>query len=66
MLETVKDCITSLTDMTFIAFFNQYRMKVQDQNLDKEIAHLLNRNFISVNQVDKILLYTMKGLVQTQ
>lgn len=57
MLSTVRAKIQQMqkSQQTFNHVYKQYIASVQDFNLHKEMQHLVARNTLSVNAVDKLI-----------
>lgn len=64
MLETVRSYIQSVDDISFRSYFTAYVMCVQDNNIEKEVISLINRNTLNICVMDKILATTYEGLVK--
>ena len=65
MLGTVKAVIESeKTDTTdFWKFYQTYIYKVQDSNISKEFSHMMNRNLITVANLNLLINETCRNLV---
>lgn len=65
MLGTVKAVIESEKTNTidFWKFYQTYIYKVQDSNISKEFLHMMNRNHITVANLDLLINETCRNLV---
>lgn len=62
MLDTVKQCIKDVPDISFQQFFQMYVTSVQDSNIDREVSYLINRNILGVNSMGVLIKNTIEGL----
>lgn len=62
MLDTVKQCIKDVPDISFQQFFQMYVTSVQDSNIDREISYLINRNILGVNSMGMLIHNTIERL----
>jgi hypothetical protein len=63
MLETVKEYIKSLPNITFNNYYKQYMLDVQDRNLEAEFKQIENSHRTDIKFMDKLVKNTLKGLV---
>ena len=65
MLGTVKAVIESeKADTTdFWKFYQTYIYKVQDSNISKEFSHMMNRNLVTVANLNLLINETCRNLV---
>lgn len=63
MLETVKQAIDNLSDISFEEFYMQYVMSVQDTNIEREFSFLLDKNILDVPNMGHLIQNTYEGLV---
>lgn len=62
MLDTVKQCIKDVPDISFQEFFQMYVLSVQDSNIDREVSYLINRNILGVNSMGALIKNTIERL----
>ena len=64
MLETVKSHIqASANDVPFNQFYIEYVMRVQDENIERELYTMLHKNVdIDVMMMDRLINSTFEGL----
>ncbi len=62
MLDTVKQCIKDVPDISFQQFFQMYVTSVQDSNIDREVSYLINRNILGVNSMGMLIHNTIERL----
>lgn len=64
MLETIRTCIESCTDVTYAKYFLEYVVRTQNTNIDLEFRHitLYNPN-INVLDVCNLINRECKGLI---
>lgn len=62
MLDTVKQCIKGVPDISFQQFFQMYVTSVQDSNIDREVSYLINRNILGVNSMGMLIHNTIERL----
>lgn len=65
MLETVRNYIENLDDISFKLYFLNYIIKMQDVDLDNEFKYLTTHNSMSISKVDRLISSVYKGLVST-
>lgn len=65
MIETIKTVVESEKQDTtkFWKFYQTYVYKVQDSNISKEFSHMMNRNLITVANLDLLINETCRNLV---
>ena len=65
MIETIKGAIeTEQKDTTdFWKFYQNYVYKVQDSNISREFARMVNTNLITVANLDLLINETCRNLV---
>lgn len=65
MIETIKAVVESEKQDTtkFWKFYQTYVYKVQDSNISKEFSHMMNRNLITVANLDLLINETCRNLV---
>ena len=63
MLETIKEYINSLPEITFNEYYTNYMLDVQDSNIEKEFRQITESPRTDVRFMDKLINNTMKGLV---
>lgn len=64
MLETIKSYIqASANDVPFNQFYIEYVMRVQDENIERELYTMLHKNVdIDVMMMDRLINSTFEGL----
>lgn len=62
MLDTVKQYIKDVPDISFQEFFQMYVLSVQDSNIDREVSYLINRNILGVNSMGALIKNTIERL----
>ena len=62
MLDTVKQYIKNVPDISFQQFYQLYVTSVQDSNIDREFSYLVNRNVLGVNSMGVLIKNTIEGL----
>lgn len=62
MLDTVKQCIKDVPDISFQEFFQMYVLSVQDSNIDREFSYLVNRNVLGVDSMGALIKNTIERL----
>ena len=62
MLDTVKQYINDVPDISFQQFFQIYVTSVQDSNIDREVSYLINRNILGVNSMELLIHNTIERL----
>lgn len=62
MLDTVKQYIKNVPDISFQQFYQLYVTSVQDSNIDREVSYLINRNILGVNSMGVLIKNTIEGL----
>lgn len=62
MLDTVKQCIKDVPDISFQQFYQLYVTSVQDSNIDREVSYLINRNILGVNSMGALIKNTIERL----
>lgn len=56
MLKTIKECISNIPNEPFETYFNNYMMKVQDENLNREFRFLIDKNTnMDINDIDRLV-----------
>lgn len=55
MLEIVKSSIDSVEDIPFHTYFQQYILKVQDENISYEFKYLQLHNVLDILSLDKLI-----------
>lgn len=65
MLETIQSYIKYLEDdeTTFDAMYQNYVMKIHDQNIDREFSYMLNNNIVSVELIDRAIVEAYKEMM---
>lgn len=65
MIETIKAVVESEKQDTtkFWKFYQTYVYKVQDSNISKEFSHMMNRNLVTVANLDLLINETCRNLV---
>lgn len=58
MLDTVKQYIKNVPDISFQQFYQLYVTSVQDSNIDREVSYLINRNVLGVNSM-RVLIHNI-------
>lgn len=67
MLDTIKQYISNLPDISVISFddyYQSYIMQVQDRNIESELKHLSARNVLSLYTMDQLIADTVKEVIQ--
>lgn len=64
MLETVKNCIQSLDNISFDLFYINYIIEMQDLDLDNEFKRLTTSNVLNPASMSKLIQSTYEGLVR--
>lgn len=62
MLDTVKQYIKNVPDISFQQFYQLYVTSVQDSNIDREVSYLINRNILGVNSMGVLIHNTIERL----
>lgn len=62
MLDTVKQYIKDVPNISFQEFFQMYVLSVQDSNIDREVSYLINRNILGVNSMGALIKNTIERL----
>ena len=62
MLDTVKQYIKNVPDISFQQFYQLYVTSVQDSNIDREVSYLINRNVLGVNSIGVLIHNTIERL----
>lgn len=62
MLDTVKQYIKNVPDISFQQFYQLYVTSVQDSNIDREVSYLINRNILGVNSMGALIKNTIERL----
>lgn len=62
MLDTVKQYIKNVPDISFQQFYQLYVTSVQDSNIDREVSYLINRNVLGVNSMGVLIHNTIERL----
>lgn len=62
MLDTVKQYIKNVPDISFQQFYQLYVTSVQDSNIDREVSYLINRNVLGVNSMRILIHNTIERL----
>mgnify|MGYP004640216293 CR=1 FL=1 len=65
MLETVKQYINDIDNISFNLYFVNYMIKMQDIDLENEFKHVVSRNCLSVSNMNKLISNTYEGLVNS-
>lgn len=55
MLDVVKSSIDSVEDIPFHIYFQQYILKVQDENISYEFKYLQLHNVLDILSLDKLI-----------
>lgn len=55
MLDSVKFSIDSVEDIPFPLYFQQYILKVQDENISYEFKYLQLHNVLDILSLDKLI-----------
>lgn len=65
MLETIQSYIKYLEDdkTTFDEMYQNYVMKIHDQNIDREFSYMLNNNIVSVELIDRAIVEAYKEMI---
>lgn len=64
MLETVKESIHNLPDISFQEFYSDYVMKVQDDNIDEEFRFLSSNNNLTPLSINRLISKSFERLVK--
>lgn len=66
MLEIIENTISDLmSDKTeFDVMYSRYVMKIQDENIDKEISYMLTNNIVSIELLDRAILKSYQELIE--
>lgn len=66
MLEIIENTISDLmADKTeFDVVYSRYVMKIQDENIDKEISYMLTNNIVSIELLDRAILKSYQELIE--
>ena len=66
MLEIIENTISDLmADKTeFDVMYSRYVMKIQDENIDKEISYMLTNNIVSIELLDRAILKSYQELIE--
>lgn len=62
MLTKIKEQIATLPNVSFITFYQQFIMSVQDSNIDTEFRFMVNRNRIDVNTMQLLIQNTYERM----
>lgn len=63
MLDTIKQYIKNISDITFNEYYQSYIMQVQDRNIESELKHLSARNVLSLYTMDQLIADTVKEMI---
>ena len=63
MLDTIKQYINNITDISFNEYYQSYIMQVQDRNIESELKHLSARNVLSLYTMDQLIADTVKEVI---
>lgn len=63
MLDTIKQYIRNIPDITFNEYYQSYIMQVQDRNIESELKHLSARNVLSLYTMDQLIADTVKEVI---
>lgn len=63
MLDTIKQYINNITDISFNEYYQSYIMQVQDRNIESELKHLSARNTLSLYTMDQLIADTVKEVI---
>lgn len=65
MLETIQSYIKYLEEdkTTFDEMYQNYVMKIHDQNIDREFSYMLNNNIVSVELIDRAIVEAYKEMI---
>ena len=63
MLDTIKQYIKNISDITFNEYYQSYIMQVQDRNIESELKHLSARNVLSLYTMDQLIADTVKEVI---
>lgn len=56
MLKMIKECISNIPNESFETYFNNYMMKIQDENLNREFRFLIDKNInMNINDIDRLV-----------
>ena len=64
MLETVSEYLEYVksSNTPFYSYYNDYVMKIQDSNIDKELSYMLNYGISSLYLIDRAIVDACKEL----
>ena len=63
MLDTIKQYIKNISDITFNEYYQSYIMQVRDRNIESELKHLSARNVLSLYTMDQLIADTVKEMI---
>ena len=63
MLDTIKQYINNIIDISFNEYYQSYIMQVQDMNIESELKHLSARNTLSLYTMDQLITDTVKEVI---
>ena len=64
MLETVKESIHDLPNISFQEFYSNYVMHVQDENIDEELRFLSSNNNLTPLSINRLISTSFERLVK--
>lgn len=62
MLINIKSCIQSAPTISFSRYFQEYILKVQDSNINREFKFLLKRNSLEIDSMGALIQNTIERL----
>lgn len=62
MLARIKEQIENLPDISFVIYYQQFIMLVQDTNIDAEFKFLVKRNQLDVKGMQLLIQNTYEGV----
>lgn len=63
MLETIKQCIWNIPDISFNQFYIRYILAVQDTNINNEFKYMIDHNTLDIGMMDNVIQSTYEGLM---
>lgn len=63
MLDTIKQYINNITDISFNEYYQSYIMQVQDMNIESELKQLSARNVLSLYTMNQLIADTVKEMI---
>ena len=62
MLKTIKEYISNLPMVSFERFYINYIMQIQDENIEREMQYLSNKNLLDVKRMENSIVKEVERL----